>query len=92
MTSSNTIKASPIEDVVNGQAIREMLQKACTIIEEYGYKDPIAQVVDYLMSDDPTYITAKDGARSMICKYHRDDILTVIVTDYCRFRREGVAQ
>ena len=46
-------------------------------LSEKGY-DPISQLVGYIMSGDPTYITGHQGARSLITKVERDEILEVI--------------
>ena len=44
-----------------------------------GY-DPITQLVGFVLTGDPTYITSYDGARSMICRLERDEILEEIVS------------
>lgn len=48
---------------------------------EKGY-DPISQLVGYIMSGDPTYITGHKGARSLITKVERDEILEVVFRKY----------
>ena len=48
---------------------------------EKGY-DPISQLVGYIMSGDPTYITGHKGARSLITKVERDEILEVVLRKY----------
>ena len=48
---------------------------------EKGY-DPISQLVGYIMSGDPTYITGHKGARSLITKVERDEILEVVFGKY----------
>ena len=48
---------------------------------EKGY-NPINQMVGYILSGDPSYITSHDGARSMIRKLQRDEILEELVTFY----------
>ena len=50
-------------------------------LKEKGY-DPINQIVGYILSEDPTYITTHGGARTKICKVDRDDILQAIVKNY----------
>ena len=49
--------------------------------EEKGY-NPINQIVGYLLSEDPTYITNHNNARAMICRLDRDDVLQEIVRHY----------
>ena len=46
-----------------------------------GY-NPINQIVGYILSEDPTYITNYKNARSLICKVDRDDILNALVRHY----------
>ena len=48
---------------------------------EKGY-DPISQMVGYIMSGDPTYITSHKGARSLITKVERDEILEIVFRKY----------
>lgn len=50
-------------------------------LAEKGY-DPISQLVGYIMSGDPTYITGHKGARSLITKVERDEILEVVFRKY----------
>ena len=45
-------------------------------------RQPINQIVGYLLSEDPTYITNYNNARSLICKIDRDDLLQEIVRHY----------
>ena len=48
---------------------------------EKGY-DPISQLVGYIISGDPTYITGHKGARSLITKVERDELLEVVFRKY----------
>ena len=50
-------------------------------LKEKGY-NPISQIVGYVISGDPTYITAYKKARSMICKVERDAILRSLIKYY----------
>lgn len=50
---------------------------------EKGY-NPVNQIVGYVMSGDPTYITSHNGARSMIMKVERDEILEALLEDYIK--------
>lgn len=50
-------------------------------LQAKGY-DPTAQLVGYLLSGDPTYITSHEQARSMICRLERDEILEELVQHY----------
>ena len=46
-----------------------------------GY-DPITQIVGYLMSGDPTYITSYQSARSLVCRIERDELMEELVRSY----------
>lgn len=50
-------------------------------LKEKGY-DPIAQIVGYILSGDPTYITAHKGARAIITKLDREDMLNEVFKNY----------
>ncbi len=52
-------------------------------LTEKGY-NPVNQIVGYIMSGDPTYITSHNGARSLIMKAERDEILEVLLRDYIK--------
>ena len=50
-------------------------------LKEKGY-DPINQIVGYILSEDPTYITNYNNARALIRKIDRDELMRVLVTSY----------
>lgn len=52
-------------------------------LREKGY-NPIDQMVGYLLSQDPTYITSYKNARSTICKIDRDELLQSLLKEYLR--------
>ena len=52
-------------------------------LEEKGY-NPVNQLVGYILSGDPTYITSYKNARSIIRKLERDELLEEIITDYLK--------
>ena len=63
---------------------KELKRTLTTVYEallEKGY-NPINQLVGYILSEDPTYITNYNNARSMICKIDRDELLQVLVKSY----------
>ena len=62
---------------------REILMDVYEALEEKGYH-PINQIVGYIMSGDPTYITSHNGARNKIRKLERDEILEELVTSYLK--------
>lgn len=60
---------------------KEILQEVYDSLEQKGYK-PINQLVGYLISGDPTYITNYNGARALISKLERDEILEEVLRTY----------
>ena len=61
--------------------IRHILTTVYRALEEKG-SNPINQIVGYILSEDPTYITNHMGARTMIRKLDRDELLHVLVKNY----------
>ena len=61
--------------------IRSILSSVYASLQEKGY-NPINQIVGYLLTEDPTYITNYNSARSMICKIDRDELMQVLVQEY----------
>ena len=59
----------------------EVLERVYEALNEKGY-NPISQIVGYIMSGDPTYITSFKGARSLIMKVERDEILEELMRNY----------
>ena len=59
----------------------QVLEQVYTALTEKGY-NPINQIVGYIMSGDPTYITSHKRARSLIMKVERDEILEELVKVY----------
>ena len=61
--------------------IREILSSVYNSLIEKGY-NPINQIVGYILSEDPTYITNYNNARALICRLDRDDLLQELVASY----------
>ena len=61
--------------------MRQTLQGVYNSLKEKGY-NPINQIVGYLISGDPTYITGYQNARSLICRIDRDELLEELVQFY----------
>ncbi|MBP8855972.1 MAG: IreB family regulatory phosphoprotein [Oscillospiraceae bacterium] len=61
--------------------IRDILTEVYTALKEKGY-NPINQIVGYILSEDPTYITTYQGARNKIRKVDRDDLLQALLKSY----------
>lgn len=61
--------------------MKEILSSVYNSLVVKGY-NPINQIVGYILSEDPTYITNHNSARSLICKIDRDELLQVLVKSY----------
>ena len=75
----NTIKFSVPVDI--SAEMKQILTEVYRSLTEKGY-NPINQIVGYLLSEDPTYITNHNNARSLICKLDRDELLQELVRHY----------
>ena len=79
MTDNSTLKfTSPGDDKEN---MRRVLRTVFDALQQKGY-NPVNQIVGYLLTEDPTYITNYNNARSMICKLDRDELLQELVRSY----------
>ena len=63
------------------ERVKETLKEVYEALEERGY-NPINQIVGYILSGDPTYITSHKGARNLIRKIERDELLEKMVKEY----------
>ena len=63
------------------RAMRDSLSAVYQALREKGY-DPINQLVGYILSEDPTYITNHKGARALICRLDRDELMGALVKNY----------
>ena len=71
----------PFATVSNRAQIREILSSVYDSLMLKGY-NPINQLVGYILSEDPTYITNYNTARSLICRIDRDELLQELVRSY----------
>ena len=76
---SHTQIIRPLQD--SSLAVTEVLERVYEALTEKGY-NPISQIVGYIMSGDPTYITSFKGARGLIMKVERDEILEELMRNY----------
>ena len=74
-----TRKFNAAED--KDQQVHYILTTVYESLKEKGY-DPINQIVGYILSEDPTYITNHNNARTLIRKIDRDELLQVLVRRY----------
>ena len=68
-------------DDSKGDTIRKTLTTVYKALEQKGY-NPINQLVGYILSEDPTYITTYNNARNLISRIDRDDLLEALVKSY----------
>ena len=67
-------------------SVMEILAEVYAALTEKGY-NPVNQIVGYIMSGDPTYITSYKNARSLIMKVERDELVEELLTEYIRNNR-----
>ena len=65
----------------NEKEIKKIILTIYKALEEKGY-NPISQIVGYILSEDPTYITTHNNARSLIRKIDRFELLQILLRDY----------
>ena len=78
MTDDTQKFSVPSDDKEN---MRRILRSVFDALTEKG-NNPINQIVGYLLTEDPTYITNYNNARALICKIDRDELMQVLVRDY----------
>lgn len=81
MTEFGTAKFHPIQESTTEAG--EILRLVYDALKAKGY-DPVVQIVGYLISGDPTYITSYQQARSAICRLERDEIMEELVRHYLK--------
>ena len=84
-------KGRPMQDLTNTQyfkvekeneiGVHEILDNVYAALSEKGY-NPVNQIVGYIMSGDPTYITSHNNARSLMVRVDRDEIVEELLTSY----------
>lgn len=70
-------------DAESENGVKIILDTVYHALTEKGY-NPINQIVGYIMSGDPTYITNHQGARSLIMKVERDELVEELLAEYIR--------
>ena len=75
-------KVKPDEE----SGVKKVLSVVYEALSKKGY-DPVNQIVGYIMSGDPTYITNYMGARSLIMKVERDELVEEVLESYIRNNR-----
>ena len=63
------------------ESVKTIIKTVYNALEEKGY-NPVNQIVGYILSEDPTYITTHNNARALIRKIDRDDLLDILLRNY----------
>ncbi len=63
--------------------VKDVVEQVYEALTEKGY-NPVNQIVGYIMSGDPTYITSHKGARSLIRRVERDEMIELLLEDYIK--------
>lgn len=79
MGNDNTIQFDVVKN--KKDLTKEILNQVYNSLKEKGY-NPVNQMVGYLISGDPTYITNYNGARALVRKLERDEILEEVLKSY----------
>ena len=61
--------------------VREIMEQVVAALKDKGY-EPVSQIIGYILSGDPTYITSHNNARALICKIERDELLEEMIKKY----------
>ena len=69
------------EEEAKQSMVENIISQVYTALKEKGY-NPMSQIVGYILSGDPTYITSYNGARGLIVKIERDEILEEFTKTY----------
>jgi len=77
--NGDTMQFKPINE--RNDSAEDIIMNVYAALKAKGY-DPITQLVGYLLSGDPTYITNHRGARSLVCRLERDEILEELAQFY----------
>lgn len=81
MENNETMKINIEHD--KAEEVKEIIKQVYNALTIKGY-DPISQIVGYIISGDPTYITSYDGARGKIVRIERDELLEELVKHYIK--------
>lgn len=81
MEFNETMKINLEHD--KAEEVKDIMREVYEALTIKGY-DPISQIVGYILSDDPTYITSYNGARGKIVRVERDELLEELVKNYIK--------
>lgn len=75
----NTTVFTPQKE--ESKRVREIVEQVAAALKDKGY-EPVSQIIGYILSGDPTYITSHNNARALICKIERDELLEEMIKKY----------
>lgn len=75
----NTTVFNPQKEENN--KVHEIMMQVVSALKDKGY-EPVGQIIGYILSGDPTYITSHQNARALICQIERDDLLEEMIKKY----------
>ena len=81
MQNDRTMTFSIVDE--KNLSIKDTLRKVYDALSEKGY-NPVNQIVGYILSEDPTYITTHNNARSLIRRIDRDELLQELVKSFLK--------
>ncbi len=67
-------------------SVAEILETVYKSLVDKGY-NPLNQIIGYIMSGDPTYITSHNNARNLIMKVERDELIEELLSSYIKFKK-----
>lgn len=70
----------------NDEEMKKILLEVYNALNEKGYNS-VSQIVGYILSEDPTYITTHNNARSLVRKLDRDELLQSMIEDYLGIKK-----
>ena len=79
LTKTQFIQIETFSDL----SVSEIIERVYIALKEKGY-NPVNQIVGYIMSGDPTYITSHNNARSLIMKVERDELVEELLNAYIK--------
>lgn len=79
--NEKTITFSLNDETRKTREVRAILSTVFEALSEKGYS-PVDQIVNFILSDDPTYITSHKNARNLICRIDRYELISVLVSDF----------
>ena len=70
-----------VKEIMEQVVVKEIMEQVVAALKDKGY-EPTSQIIGYILSGDPTYITSHNNARALICKIERDDLLQEMIKKY----------